>query len=267
MDGLSLNSIEPEDIELLEALQPEGWQDIRPAFRHAITAAYCNPIKVSTHGKIVGLGNCFMHRNTAWLAGIIVHPAYRNRGIGQMITETLIESAKRRVETIYLDATVFGYPIYKKLGFEVETEYIHFKGRQQNPISPHPDIHSFQPAHEQEVLQLDHLISGEHRELILKEQIQHAHIYLRGNQVLGAYFPTLRDGFILANDPKAGLELMKLRQTAFDYAIFPENNISALQFIKSLEFHPYRTSKRMRLGKKRPWRPDCIYNRISGQLG
>ena len=101
------------------------------------TQVLCFPFKASIENKIVGIGTTILHHETAWLAHIIVHPEYRNRGIGKMITQALVDhSYSKGRKTIYLIATELGLPVYRRLGFESETEYTIFKSKGTREILP-----------------------------------------------------------------------------------------------------------------------------------
>ncbi|MBL0009542.1 MAG: GNAT family N-acetyltransferase [Saprospiraceae bacterium] len=104
-----------------------------PAIQFYITSDFCFPIKVSIDHKIAGTGTAIIHHDVAWLAHIIVHPDFRNQGIGKLITESLVKMAHAKsCDTLYLLATELGEPVYRKIGFETETEYLFFKG--EKPI-------------------------------------------------------------------------------------------------------------------------------------
>ena len=83
----------------------------------------------------------------------------------------------------------------------------------------------------------------------------------------GVYFPSLGNGLIIATTYIAGQELMKLRLKSKDFAAFPIDNLFGTEFMKQNKFKENRTEKRMRLGNKRDWQPQNIYNSIGGNLG
>ena len=65
----------------------------------------------------------------AWVAMVLVDENARNRGIGQLIVGHAVQYLESiGMETIRLDATVFGKGLYEKLGFESEYELIRFTG-------------------------------------------------------------------------------------------------------------------------------------------
>jgi N-acetylglutamate synthase-like GNAT family acetyltransferase len=266
---MNIKPITLEDIDSLKELQPPDWDDIIPHIKYYIDSPLCDPIKITSKDKIIGIGTTLKHRDTAWLAHIIVHPEFRNKSIGKMITDSLVDSLdKSKYETIYLIATDLGHPVYLRSGFEVETEYVHFEcepGKFKSVISP--DIIPFNEKYKQEIFLLDNLTTGEYRENRLNEHMQNSFIFLSNGKVSGAYFPTLREGLIIANDPDAGIELLKLHLSEKDESIFPLENKTAFDFLMQNNCKEYKTSRRMRFGKKRIWHPENLYNRVSGQIG
>jgi GNAT superfamily N-acetyltransferase len=268
-NSMNVQSFEQKDIPDLVELQPAGWSDIRLAFDFYWRTDFCFPIKVTVDHKLVGCGAAIIHHDNAWLAQIIVHPAYRNRGIGKLITETLIDCQPvKSCETIHLIATDLGAPVYEKVGFVTDAEYLFFKD-----VQPHPawtissNIKPFIDRFVEEVAALDRQISTEDRIAHLKMHQAEGFVYLEDNRVQGFYLPTFGDGLILANTATAGIELMKMRFKSKDYACFPAGNVVARNFLDQLGQQAFRTAKRMRLGRKRDWNPTGIYNRIGGNLG
>src|SRR6476660_665890 len=117
---MEIKDLENVDIDLLKALQPETWTDIRPYFYYYSASNFCRPLKICENAKVIAVGTNIQHQDSAWLAHIIVHPEYRNRGLGREMASALIDNLDtKRFSTIYLDATDMGYPVYRKLGFEV----------------------------------------------------------------------------------------------------------------------------------------------------
>jgi len=257
------------DIPLLEALQPPGWGDIRTNFEYHTLSPVCDPLKLVIDEKIAGVGTTIRHTDTAWLAMIIVHPGYRNRGAGKTITKALIDSLdERHYKTIQLDATDLGYPVYLKSGFEIQAEYMHFKCENYNrEQAVSPFIVPFNEQYRDDMFALDRQISGEGRAATLELYISTSFLYVENKKVQGFYIPALYDGLIIAENDKAGIELMKLRFKTKQVASVPVANKAAIDFLRSHPFEYVRTSRRMIRGEKREWRPEGLFNRISGALG
>ena len=166
---MTIQPLQFEDIPYLGSLQPPGWGDIRLNFDYHARSPICDPVKALIEQTIAGVGTTIRHVDTAWLAMIIVHPAYRNQGVGNAITKSLVESLDPHVyKTIQLDATDLGYPVYKKNGFEVQTEYMHFKCERYDRDQPvSGSIVPFHDQYRSEMLEMDRRVSGEDREATL----------------------------------------------------------------------------------------------------
>lgn len=257
------------DLVILDELRPDGWPDIRPDHEFYLRSSFCTPLKAVVGKNTVGIGTVIRHEDTAWLAQIIVHPDYRNRGIGNEITKALIENINAVVfRTVYLDATELGFPVYSKNGFEVEAGYAHFKLEKGELNFPRSSfIIPFEKKYANDTLSLDRIVSGENREQILNGYLEASLLFVRDGILQGVYFPSLANGLIIANDTDAGIELMKERLNTKPFAIVPVNNKPAVDFLRQQGLQQLRVSRRMRKGIKREWRPDLLFNRISGALG
>lgn len=264
---MDIKPLEQSDVPLVFELQPPGWE-IMSVIDFYTKADFCFPIKVTLDDKIIGIGTTILHKDVAWLAHIIVHDQFRNKGAGRLITQTLIDRADaERCETIYLLATEMGEPVYTKLGFEAETEYVSFKGEKIAGEAGDDNIASYKSEYADQISKLDRQISGEERWFHLEPHLSDGFVYLHDHNVTGYYLPAFGDGLIVAIDPAAGEALMKLRMTTKDFTVFPAENVLATAFMAKYNFNFFRTQKRMRLGKQRDWQPANIYNRIGGNLG
>lgn len=266
---MDIQTLEHSDINLIADILPQGWEVALPIIDFYTTSDFCFPIKITVDKKIVGIGAAIINNDTAWLAHIIVHPDNRNQGIGKLITQSLVDSLKTKsCDTIYLIATELGEPVYKKIGFETETEYLIFKDIKTTETFTNPEnIVVFTNDFQEQISNLDRQVSGENRMFQLEKHLSSGFVYLQDNDVKGFYLPTFREGLIIATTNSAGQELMKLRLTTKENAAFPIDNVGASEFMHQNNFKASMTQKRMRLGKKRNWQPTNIYNRIGGNLG
>ncbi|MHA4843949.1 GNAT family N-acetyltransferase [Flavitalea antarctica] len=277
--ALEIHPLVKEDLHLLAALQPEGWGSILPAHEIYLQSSCSFPLKFTEDDNLVGLGTTIIHHDSAWLAHIIVHPGMRKKGIGKLITKTLMDVAfSSHCDLLSLIATDLGEPVYSKLGFETDTEYVFYKAgetkgvgqqplpKQTDSLSLHDHIEPYQPGFKAELLALDKQVSGEDRALYLQDHLDHGILYFDNRVLEGFYLPSAGEGMISATTSTAGITLMELRKTK-DVFIFPVDNIIARQYCERKHLYPFRTAKRMVLGKRRQWHPEWIYNRIGGNLG
>ena len=257
------------DFPYLKEFELPNWGDLVPRFKYHIDSTFCNPLKLTVAGKMVAIGTIIFHKDSAWLASIIVHPNHRNNGYGREITRKLTNSIDaKKFSTIYLDATDLGYPVYKKLGFEPEASYAHLRSEKNITglqLSRH--VISYKEKYRQQILELDKNISCEDRSDTISENLITAQVYIQDDRVEGFYLPSLGNGLIIAENDTAGIELIKCRLENNYYAILPSNNETAINFLKQNDLQQFRISRRMFTGRKRTWQAEHIYNRISGQLG
>ncbi len=262
--------IKQEDFEQIKLLQPKGWSDIRDSFQFYLDKDYCYPYKLIINDQLIGLGASIILDNTAWLAHIIVDKSFRNQGIGYKITKYLIDDLeKKSIQTILLIATAMGEPVYKKLGFNVISNYVSLK--KENPwekTTVSDNIIPYQHDFYKEVLNLDKEISGENRLCLLEGHIKNSMLYKENGKIKGVYIPDLGEGLVIAEDPKAGTELLKLKHVGIDKAILPEENKAGINFLRENGFSkPEIKGKKMILGKRIYWKPECYFSRIGGNFG
>ena len=257
------------DIPVLDELRPPDWTDTKIPFQFYLSSEFCFPIKLTYEDKIIGVGCTIIHDEVAWLGHIVVHPDFRNQGHGTTITKHLIKIAEGlKTSTIFLIATDMGAPVYSKLEFVTETEYLFYKDvLLKDKFVLSNKIVPFQEKHFDQLYQLDKKLSSENRLPHLTEHCNSGIVYLENDRVLGFYLPTFGEGIILAEHPSAGIELLKLHLSKNDKVVFPIENTFALQFMMQHSFEFFRKAKRMRLGIKREWVASSIFNRIGGNLG
>jgi ribosomal protein S18 acetylase RimI-like enzyme len=255
------------DLACLSQLQPEGWPDILVHYKFYLNSTFCLPVKIEIDNKIVAIGAAIMHKQTAWLGHIIVHEEYRNKGLGSTITQSLIESLhKADYKTILLIATKLGEPVYKKLGFEKETEYVSY-ATPQNNLNIFEDVIPFEIGFKKQLLELDYLATGEMRKHILTPHLLNGKLILENKSVKGFYLPTLGEGLIIANTPDAGKKLLMNKLTTGSRMALPADNTVGVEFLLQNGFTEGFRGAKMRLGQKIICRPEIIYSRIGGNLG
>ena len=267
--ALKIESFTSDDLHTIPTLQPEGWPDVFPSIQFYCGSDFCFPLKATLDGNIVGIGAAIFHADTAWLAHIIVHKEHRNRGIGTFVTRSLIELVHQTpCRTLQLVATALGEPVYSKLGFEVDAQYIFFDDGGTLPaFEPPPEIKSFQKPYEEAVFQLDRTVSGEDRKKLLKDHLDGSKVVVDGNVLTGFFMPTLGEGLIEATTVEAGLALMRLRAASNKKFCIPANNEAGVSLLTQNGFKEIRKASRMILGKKVAWHGHKIYGRIGGNLG
>ena len=256
-----------EQSDILE-LQPEGWSDIFSSIKFYVESDFCFPIKITNNNKIIGIGSTILHEKSAWLTHIIIHKDFRKLGLGRQITEKLIESLPNHIDTTYLIATEFGLPVYEKVGFVKESEYLFYRDIDYKNSENIPEnIKPFKKNNLENCFKLDKLVSNENRQVNLLEHFDKALIYQTDDEILGFYLPTFGEGLIISTDKNAGIELLKIRLRSNNKLVFPSENIIAQKFMENLGYREYKKAWRMRIGKDKPIKLEAIFSRINGSLG
>jgi hypothetical protein len=261
--------IRESDIQYLKELQPDGWPDIVPSFEFYTKNSFSNPVKIVIDNQIAGIGAGNTFGRTAWLSHIITRTEFRNRGIAASIVDhlhrLLINSG---CETVSLIATDSGYPVYKKYGFTVQSEYLFLERIVPfNGLVESENIVSFSENYRSDIFALDKKISGEDRSRILVKNLDKAFIYIKNKKITGCYLPGLGEGLIIAEDPDSGIELSKLRCSVSGNTVLPCENEDGIRFLKSHGYLETKKVKRMISGKEFKWHPEKLFSRIAGNFG
>lgn len=266
-------TIEPfdsRDVEAIAHLQPEGWSDIRSSFHYYVRASACRPVKVCRGRIIVGLG-CAIHQGaTGWLAHIIVAADARRRGLGTLITQSLMDTLRDwNCPTQLLIATADGEPLYRNLGFEVTGHYLFMTGPRTRPESWNRVlIRKGQASDLPSILELDHQATGEDRRQMLCSSPTTGWIAEQEGTVTGFCLPDLGEGPVIATDADSGKALLHSKHaTSVIKAVFPESNVAARHFFEASGFRVERKAARMVFGGSDPVRPSMIFARIGGHVG
>jgi ribosomal protein S18 acetylase RimI-like enzyme len=105
------------DWQMLLDISPEGCFAIEYEGRLAATTV------VTCYGQ-----------ELAWLGMVLTHPGCRRRGFARRLLEHALEFADRQnVQSVKLDATDQGQPLYESLGFRVEQEVQRWSGQGRDP--------------------------------------------------------------------------------------------------------------------------------------
>jgi hypothetical protein len=203
---------------------------------------------------------------------VLVHPAYRGRGIGTRLVEQSIAHLERQaVRSIRLDATPLGRPMYEKLRFRVEYELARWEGIA--PVRSLPPRVVCAGADQLEaIVELDRRITGTPRLRLLDHlfrQQPHAMRAVMGLEGLLGY-ATWREGSLAAHIGPAmalraeiGEELMDAMLAACAgrrvFVDIPCKNAPATRWAMACGLVMQRPLIRMVRGEPLADRPACLW--------
>jgi len=266
---MQFEKITNQDLAFLNPLQPEGWGEIVPAFEFYLDSPVCFPVKTTISQKIAGIGAAIILKDTAWLAHIIVNHENRKQGIGGAITAHLLDITREQgCKTVSLIATDLGRPVYKKAGFADQDDYVFYE--REAPLvkcNTSADIAICREEHRAVILELDRALSGETRGCLLEPKLDGAYVHQSNGKIDGYFIPNLGEGLVMAENDRAGLELLKLKLSCSNKNVLPAGNGRGMAFMRESGFKETKRAKRMVRGQRFGWHPEKMFGRIAGNLG
>jgi GNAT superfamily N-acetyltransferase len=117
------------DIPLAMGLkEAAGWNQTEADWRRLLRLEPNGCFGAVKDGRLVGTTTTTVYGDRAWIGMVLVEPQHRRQGIAAQLMNVALEYLKGKVETIKLDATSLGRPVYEKFGFVVESEVERWSG-------------------------------------------------------------------------------------------------------------------------------------------
>ena len=113
-------------VPLTDAIVADHWGERRSWFEFVVGHPACRPLVAEDgDGRQLGSAVATVNGPVAWIGTIWVVPDRRREGIGERLTEAVLDVAgDAGCRTSVLVATDVGRPLYEKLGFEVQTSIV-----------------------------------------------------------------------------------------------------------------------------------------------
>src|SRR6266478_3636031 len=139
--GASVRLLNAGDIPAAVQLSAEaGWNQTREDWQVLVDLAPEGCLAAEVNGELASTTTLFCYgRRLAWIGMVLTKVSYRGRGLARgLLTEALRQADRKGVETVKLDATDQGQPLYEELGFRSEQPMERWS-RQGSSESPGPD--------------------------------------------------------------------------------------------------------------------------------
>jgi GNAT superfamily N-acetyltransferase len=248
--------LEPSDVpQALSLSQAVGWNQTAADWSLVIEMNPAGCFAMDVEGSVVATTTSIRYGTTlAWIGMVLTHPEFRGRGYARALMQCTLDHLSD-VATIKLDATEFGAPLYRKLGFEDECPIERWIGQSQ----PHPvEVKSFTyPAFDKEAFGADRSVLLERLARIESASLKDAFAMGRGNR-FGPCVSRSKDSaqllaqWFLARHPN--------KEIVWD--VFPENNQA-----QSQGFHLSRRLTRMTRGRRLESNNSLIYAGAGFEFG
>lgn len=269
--GGNLRRLRAEDIPAAFQLSAQaGWNQTEDDWRTLLelSSESCLAIEVDGHLASTITLLCYGDR-LAWIGMVLTRTEYRRRGFaGKLLTSALDLADKIGIQTIKLDATDQGKPLYERLGFHAEQEI----QRWTRPGENVAQLPSVQTSAEEAWRDSDSLVFGAERLQLLNRlarrnpplSISQSYLFSRPGRVT-AYL-----GPCVSQTPETARLMIEkcVRRTncGWSWDLFPRNQ-AAVALAHSLGFSPQRHLVRMARGKELREKENVIYAIAGFELG
>jgi GNAT superfamily N-acetyltransferase len=150
-----------------------GWNQLEADWRRLLALQPDGGFVAELAGAAVGTVVTSRFGPVAWVAMMLVEQHVRGRGIGRaLMVHALNDLDSRGIQSVRLDATPLGRPLYESLGFVVETVFTRFQGI----VSPAEQAPNPTSVHFHDVLErvcsLDRDVTGTDRGQLLRRLVE-----------------------------------------------------------------------------------------------
>lgn len=98
--------------------QAAGWNQVRTDWRRLLASPDARCFAGRVDGDLVATSTAITYdEQSGWVGMVLVHPDHRRQGYGTTLTERALDHGNSAAESVGLDATDAGRPLYRDLGF------------------------------------------------------------------------------------------------------------------------------------------------------
>ena len=246
-----------------------GWNQTEEDWRTLLKLAPATCLAIEIDGELAATTTLLCYRQRlAWLGMVLTKKKFQRRGLAKtLLRQTLERADQMGIETIRLDATDQGQPLYEQVGFQGE-QVIERWSR------PGTNAAAFSGTDSTSTIWREHDLKyfGADRLALLDRLAARGPVWTLGQSYLfaraGRFSPYL--GPCAGNDPNAARELIKQcvkhDSGSWTWDLFPANP-DAVGIAKDLGFTPQRRLLRMARGKDLPENTNAIYAIAGFELG
>ena len=286
----TIRPMTPTDVDpAAEVMINGGWGDRRRFLGFCVEHEPIVPLVAEVDDRIVGTGVATINGLVGWVGMIFVDEALRGRGIGTTLTQAVIDELERAgCASLVLLASPLGQPIYERLGFRPELDYLIVAAAgigttsdsARSPgeaIGPRPGrLRGLTSDDLPAILAIDAEASGEDRaHILLASADPHTGIVALGpdGRVVGfelrtpwgthpVVAPELVDGVRLLEDRRSRTPAGAEARTAL-----PGSNRAGLTALENLGWRSERSLVRMVRGAPIRWHPNAIWGQFNYAIG
>jgi GNAT superfamily N-acetyltransferase len=270
IENAILRPLRSDDLSAALRLSAQaGWNQTYEDWAMLLDLAPEGCLAIEVDGNLASTTTLLSYgKKLAWIGMVLTDPAYRRQGLARTLFEECLKRADTmRIETLKLDATGQGQPLYEKFGFRCEQE-IERWARPGDGAAPklgaikvdssftNIDAPYF-PADRSNLLARLASRSSVHTN-------QDAYLLARAGRVSAYFGPCVSRNVEGAR--QLIVKLVKDSSCAWVWDLFPQNP-QATELATELGFTPQRHLKRMFRGNDLPTNSNAIYAIAGFELG
>lgn len=186
-----------DDVSLGMRLKEQaGWNQIEADWRRFLALEPDGCFVAELDGEPVATTTTCVFESIAWIAMVLVDKPARHQGIATRLVDHAVQYLEGRgVQTVRLDATPLGRPVYERLGFVAEYELVRLQGTGP-AVVPDSSVDLDIPNDFSAPAKLDQEISGTDRsrllEAMFRERPDATRVAVDGSRTIG--YAMLRAG-------------------------------------------------------------------------
>ncbi len=247
-----------------------GWNQTEEDWRTLLELSPAGCLGIEVEGDLAATTTLLCYgRRLAWIGMVLTAAKYQRAGFAKkLLAQTLEAADKMGIETIKLDATNQGQPIYQQFGFHGEQEI----ERWSRPGEKGATLPAERAPADEPWRDSDSLVFGADRSQLLERlvrlntprSISQSYLFSRPGRVT-AYL-----GPCISENPGTGRRLIEecvqSTRCGWSWDLFPRNQ-DAMALARDLGFSPKRHLLRMARGKELREKENAIYAIAGFELG
>lgn len=263
MSGYQLGPADPADAEEVYAaagFRPDLVDDLG-----LVISLGGSAFAARLDNRVVGLSSCLPFDSTGWIGGVAVLPEHGRRGLGERLTALAVSTVRDRgALTVLLHATAAARPLYKRMGFVDEADFVELVGPalETQKVSS-PAVRAATMDDLDDVLALDRDATGEDRSSLLRALWPGGARVYDDSGVVGYHLPQIPTavGAVVTSDPAAGLVLLSTALGERDQPTrvpFQSDHREIRDLLGRAGYTEHARTTRMRLGAPVDVRPERL---------
>jgi GNAT superfamily N-acetyltransferase len=280
-EGTILRRLAASDLPAaLELSEQAGWNQTPDDWRMLIDLAPEGSLAIEVEGELAATTTLLCYgRRLAWIGMVLTKQSYRGRGFARrLLLQALNLADQRAIETVKLDATDQGRPLYEKLGFRCEQAVERWTrpgtGGITRPTGLVGERPTERPKENENWRMTDHRAFGADRSALLETLARRGQPPFLIDDSYCLMRPGLYSHYLgpsVCDAPRTARALIERalptagsRDCSWD--LFP-TNAGAAEIARDLAFTPTRRLQRMVRGKDLHAHNDLIYAIAGFELG